>query len=52
MSRIEQREPMKRLACVWHPSPRSQHLVGIYSTARVVVGDPAYQWSDGEIVRL
>jgi hypothetical protein len=43
----------KEIASVWYPSPPVSILeIGNNITARVLDGEPAYQLSSGEVVKL
>ena len=40
------------IATVWHPEPGADHIHTVHGNARVLVGEPQYQLSTGEIVKL
>lgn len=52
VQKIEASEPDRRLVRVWHPEPKVEVLNGVYAGAEVLIGDQAYQWSDGEICQI
>lgn len=40
------------ITTVWHPTPGADLIQANCGSARVLVGDPQYQLSTGEIVKL
>lgn len=44
--------PKQVIATVWHPTPGAELIHMDCGSARVLVGEPQYQLSTGEIVKL
>src|ERR1700760_3191403 len=52
LNAVEKRQQRRRVVRVWHPVPRCAVWHGLFGSARVEVGAPAYQFNDGETVTV